>query len=255
MLKVTEFEKMGKIIEVFTVDGGMGASIYLQCGEYKTRSLRETKTKNGWAYQIKTKFVEDVYGMHMPTKKEECYFLHDSAETVRKMARKALHEQEQKELQEKFDELTDESPITLIWNISYKSVQGFSHFKYFSDAISILKKSKLRISDLIKDNYIYKEFDWDFNESYTITFGTFKKIVAEAQKTIDKEEAEKRRYMEKREKERQEKFEEAKRTGEKVLLQKWTEPCNDPKEECSLDAITQYAMPDGTVKTVRHHTW
>lgn len=51
------------------------------------------------------------------------------------------------------------------------------------------------------------------------------------------------------------KFAEAKETGEPVLLQSWTEDCNDPHEECSTDTIMTFAMPDGTRKTQRHHTW
>lgn len=54
---------------------------------------------------------------------------------------------------------------------------------------------------------------------------------------------------------RQAKFERARETGEPVLLQKWSEPCNDPREECSLDICCQYAMPDGSVKVERNHTW
>ncbi len=55
--------------------------------------------------------------------------------------------------------------------------------------------------------------------------------------------------------ERQAKFDEARETGKSVLLQKWTEPCNDPKEECSLDIVRVYAMPDGTQKVERVHTY
>jgi len=55
--------------------------------------------------------------------------------------------------------------------------------------------------------------------------------------------------------ERQAKFDEARKTGKPVLLQKWSEPCNDPREECSLDIVRQYAMPDGSVKVERNHTW
>ncbi len=54
---------------------------------------------------------------------------------------------------------------------------------------------------------------------------------------------------------RQAKFERARKTGRPVLLAQWTEPCNDPREECSLDIVQQYAMPDGSVKTERNHTW
>lgn len=48
---------------------------------------------------------------------------------------------------------------------------------------------------------------------------------------------------------------EAKATGEKVAIKRWTENCNDPKEDCETDIVTLWAMPDGTTKTTRTHTW
>jgi hypothetical protein len=51
------------------------------------------------------------------------------------------------------------------------------------------------------------------------------------------------------------KFEEAKRTGKPVILARWSEDCNDPREECDIDNLTRYAMPDGTTKITRSHTW
>lgn len=51
------------------------------------------------------------------------------------------------------------------------------------------------------------------------------------------------------------KFEQAKKTGSPVLLERWTEPCNDPREECSMDVLRTYANPDGTTTTKRSHTW
>lgn len=58
-----------------------------------------------------------------------------------------------------------------------------------------------------------------------------------------------------REEERRARFDEAKRTGQRVELRSWMEDCNDPREECSTDSVTEYAMPDGTTKTERLHTW
>lgn len=55
--------------------------------------------------------------------------------------------------------------------------------------------------------------------------------------------------------ERQAKFNEARETGSPVLLARWTEPCSDPREECSLDVCCQYSMPDGSTKVERQHTW
>jgi hypothetical protein len=54
---------------------------------------------------------------------------------------------------------------------------------------------------------------------------------------------------------RQAKFDEAKSTGEPVELERYLAPCNDPHEECDMDIVVVYAMPDGTTKTNRNHTW
>jgi hypothetical protein len=50
-------------------------------------------------------------------------------------------------------------------------------------------------------------------------------------------------------------FNKAKETGEPQLLVRWTENCNDPKEECNTDLCCEWAMPDGTTKYDRTHTW
>lgn len=68
---------------------------------------------------------------------------------------------------------------------------------------------------------------------------------AEEKKIEEEKKAEKERLA----------FEEARETGKPVDLFSWAEDCNDPKEECSTDIVTVYAMPDGTKKTKRIHTW
>lgn len=50
-------------------------------------------------------------------------------------------------------------------------------------------------------------------------------------------------------------FAEARETGKPVELDRWEEECNDPREECSLDLVTLWAMPDGTKQVKRQHTW
>lgn len=50
-------------------------------------------------------------------------------------------------------------------------------------------------------------------------------------------------------------FEIARKTGEKQLISKWLENCNDPKEECNTDICCKWAMPDGTITYTRNHTW
>ena len=50
-------------------------------------------------------------------------------------------------------------------------------------------------------------------------------------------------------------FATAKETGKKQLLDSHATECCDPDEECSTDIVSIYAMPDGTSKTERCHTW
>ena len=64
---------------------------------------------------------------------------------------------------------------------------------------------------------------------------------------IEKEEKEKERV--------QKLFEKAKETGQMQEIDRWIEPCNDPHEECNIDQIIIYAMPDGRKKKERYHTW
>jgi hypothetical protein len=50
-------------------------------------------------------------------------------------------------------------------------------------------------------------------------------------------------------------FDKARNTGEKQILKRWSEECNDKNEDCCIDNVTLYAMPDGSTKTIRNHTW
>ncbi len=47
----------------------------------------------------------------------------------------------------------------------------------------------------------------------------------------------------------------AKSTGEKVVIRKDYDECNDPVASCNMDEIITYAMPDGTVQSERIHTY
>jgi hypothetical protein len=62
-----------------------------------------------------------------------------------------------------------------------------------------------------------------------------------------------------REKAWQEKVENAKKeareTGKNIVINRYTEDCNEPSIECSTDIITVYVTPDGETKTERTHTY
>ena len=57
------------------------------------------------------------------------------------------------------------------------------------------------------------------------------------------------------EKKKRDIFEKARETNEPQLLASWSDDCDDPKEACDLDMVYEYAMPDGSIKRERHHTW
>lgn len=48
---------------------------------------------------------------------------------------------------------------------------------------------------------------------------------------------------------------EAIRTGQRVEISHHAVECDDPGEECDIDIITEWAMPNGTTKITRGHTW
>lgn len=50
-------------------------------------------------------------------------------------------------------------------------------------------------------------------------------------------------------------IEEAKRTGKNIKVACCSAPCNDPKEECDIDIITNYITPEGKFLEIREHTW
>ena len=48
-------------------------------------------------------------------------------------------------------------------------------------------------------------------------------------------------------------YAEAARTNQPVILREYEQECDQP--DCSFDMMTVYAMPNGTTKTTRTHTW
>jgi hypothetical protein len=129
---------------------------------------------------------------------------------------------------------------------SYHDGEYLSGYQVWGHAAKLLGDLKLvkRISGwgyLINDDVI-KEIGEEFTYAQAAEF---------AQPKLDaiaKEKAEREAAI-------QAKFKEVKETGKPVILFSYSEECNDPKEDCDVDNIIEYAMPDGTVKTERHHTW
>ena len=44
-------------------------------------------------------------------------------------------------------------------------------------------------------------------------------------------------------------------TSDWILVNEWSEECNDSEEECDIDNVHEYKLPDGTTRIIRNHTW
>ena len=104
----------------------------------------------------------------------------------------------------------------------------------------------------------YFEFGWDYDETEArvTKLAELRKAVQklEAEETA-KAEATKKAQKEAQHKAREKLFQQAAETGKPVILHQYQAPCNDPNEECDVDDVVVYAMPDGSTKTVRNHSW
>lgn len=96
---------------------------------------------------------------------------------------------------------------------------------------------------ITRETALYTVSGW-YEISHTDIMDIYNKIKAEADE-IQKAKGEKRQVI----------FDKAAKTDKPQILRRWSDECCDPREECDLDNIIEYAMPDGTVKTERHHTW
>ena len=93
------------------------------------------------------------------------------------------------------------------------------------------------------------------NQWYEISNTDLMEIYGIIQRQEDEIGKQKKAKQEERETKRQEIFAKAKSTGERQVLARWNDECNDPEEECNIDNIVEYAMPDGSTKIERNHTW
>jgi len=94
-----------------------------------------------------------------------------------------------------------------------------------------------------RETGLYAPAGW-FEISDNDLMEIYNSIVAQKEEKREEKETERNAIMEK-----------AVQTGEKQVLSKTHDECNDPDESCDIDEIVEYAMPDGTTKVVRHHTW
>lgn len=108
---------------------------------------------------------------------------------------------------------------------------------------SVLDKLSEKSTQSERETGLYAPAGW-FEVSNTDLMEIYKSIVAQKEEKKEERNTERKAIMDK-----------AVQTGEKKELSRTHDECNDPDESCDIDEIVEYAMPDGTTKVVRHHTW
>ena len=181
--------------------------------------------------------------------------------------------------------ITRDIPYTLNDTTSYGIYNGISQFDiepiiqnikerygtkifFFAEDIARILNKDAELKQIAIDTYQpYPEGNW--NDEYLEWFRNAVKekaapgfgiisnaIIREKISAIILKEMEKELQNKQVEEKRiNELFEKAKQTREKQLINKWSEPCNNPNEECNVDIVYVWIMPDGGKTKSRHHTW
>lgn len=149
-------------------------------------------------------------------------------------------------------------------SISYNTTYGYSVRTKVSPKSKLLSKIENKLKQhksIKKTNYLEKyEVDIDYgdysiNIQYELKYSELKEILEMIDNDIKEYEIAKALKEKKKQEHIYSLKQLAKETGEKQEYNRWSEACNDPKEDCSVDMIYQYIMPDGTFELERQHTW
>jgi len=241
-MKVAEFVKDvkgKKVIFKVLVDD---QTIVLDVNGVQGTAIVGKHPQHGWYYQSYSDEVLKVLGV----KASNVAITHESAERaaeiIAQRKEEAKKEAERKREEEKQRIITGKQKI----KVHFHDGEYLSGWEVVGVAADLLKELGLAryVSGwgMIVDSELVNRFGDEF------TYQQAKEVAdPQIKAKKEKEEAQKRIL--------QAKFDEAKKTGKPVEINRWTEECSDPEEECDLDIVVEYAMPDGSVERLRHHTW
>lgn len=259
-IKVDEFRKKGKTIEVFVkiVDIDQYIIFLRANGNDVYADISREQGVDG--YRVSKDGIKKLFNVNV---KGDVLLSNVNAPKVKEKAKALLKEYREKMLEKARKQLTDETEIKLIMDTSYSFIT-VEDVKY-ADELDEFKKGVKLIKETMKTDDIEKVLDRKHDEidmgDYSITY-TYHMIYAELKKIIKvaeqkKVEIEQRKQKHKtqKQKEIEEKFKQAREIGEKVELERWSAGCDDPTADCDFDIIVKYAMPDGSTKTERYHTY
>lgn len=188
-----------------------------------------------------------VYAKWTPNKKQKAFMQAHRQEIEAELkiireeeeARKAAKIQAKKQLAERFKN----GEITA--KVYTEDAENYTYYSIDSDIAEILFTT-----GLVRYNHNGIEVPKEVVEALGMEF-TYNQV----QEYVKKQE-EKKAEAERKEQARvQAALEEARSTGKEVVIEQMVTDCDGTVEECNTDIVIKYAMPDGTVKIKRVHTF
>jgi hypothetical protein len=223
---------------------------YILEAEYKVVGVEENKINDGFFYGAKFDGYKDVMrfeftanGKDLKGLKVPEPFLTELKELEGKLKQEYYAEKERKDKEELNNLMTGKTLIKVV----YHDGEYLSGWKIYNEKAADL---------LVELGLAHKVSGWGIsvNDDAVEVLGeefTYQQAEEYAKPALE----ERAKAKAEKETEKQAKFDEAKITGKPVELYRFSEECNDHLADCTLDLIIGYAMPDGTTKEERVHTY
>lgn len=188
-----------------------------------------------------------VYAKWTPNKKQRAFMQAHREEIEAELKRRREEEEEQKaaKIQAK-KQLADSfrnGEITA--KVYTEDAENYTYYTINSDMAEILSAM-----GLVRYNHNGIEVPRKVVEALGMEF-TYNQV----QEYLKKQEEKKAECESKEQARVQAALEEAKQTGREVVIRQMYTDCDGSVEECNTDIVTEYAMPDGTIKVKRVHTF
>lgn len=229
---------------------------------WKIENYHENKhSENGFFYNARYLPKEkafETYNLKYEGKKIGGLLIPEkfNIEEIEREVRKKFEEEKKAEKQKLNEKFSKGQTLNI-----HKSYLGFYLGEDYSKTDMGIKLNKILGDKYIErkvskelEKYIIEE-DWgeySVTTYYKINNKDLEKILLNTEEAVEEE----RKKKEEKEKDRIEEItKKAKETGEKQIIHSWVEDCNDPYEECNLDHITIWVLPNGETKKTRSHTW
>ena len=146
----------------------------------------------------------------------------------------------------------------LINNDTIVTIEFNANYGWFVIGLGYSKKLnsvKDQLNKYNKKNQEYRlllKYKVDMN-LYKLTYTDVLNVIEQMKQIKEQKDLATKLRKEQEELRLQNKFDEAKRTNQAIVIKAYTDECNDPNEDCDTDTITVYAMPNGQYKTTRSH--